>query len=81
MRLNVDEFLCKAATLGYRAVEIGGKQPHLSILNHRDGAKLDAIRATAERLKIEIATIAGYTDFTAGVQPPKCRWWKCNWNT
>ncbi len=69
--LNIDEFLRKAAALGYRAVEIGGKQPHLSILNHRDGAKLDAIRATAERLKIEIATIAGYTDFTAGRAAPE----------
>lgn len=69
--LNLDEFLHKAASLGYRAVEIGGKQPHLSILGHRDAAKLDAIRATAERLQIEIATVAGYTDFTAGRTAPE----------
>src|SRR4029079_11434485 len=51
--------------------ELGGKQPHLSILQHRDGAKLDAIRDTAESLNLEIATIAGYTDFTAGQSAPE----------
>ena len=69
--LGVEAFLHKAAALGYRAVEIGGKQPHLSILHHRDPGRLDAIRATAESLGIEIATIAGYTDFTAGRTTPE----------
>ena len=59
-------FLRKAAALGYRAVEIGGKRPHLSPLDYRDRAKLDAVRDEAARLNLEIATIAGYTDFTAG---------------
>ncbi len=69
--LGLDDFLRKAAALGYRAVEIGGKQPHLSILTHRDEAQLEALRDLAERLKIEIATIAGYTDFTAGRTAPE----------
>jgi len=69
--LGIEAFLHKAAALGYRAVEIGGKQPHLSILHHRDRARLDALRATAESLNLEIATIAGYTDFTAGRTAPE----------
>ena len=66
MPLDVIPFLRKAAALGYRAVELGGKRPHLSSLDYRDRAKLDAVRDEAARLNLEIATIAGYTDFTAG---------------
>lgn len=65
-RLSVVEFLEKAAALGYPAVEIGGKRPHLSPLDYPDDDSLAEIRETAARLGIEIATIAGYTDFTSG---------------
>ena len=64
--IDVIPFLRKAAALGYRAVEIGGKRPHLAPLDYRDRAKLDAVHEEAARLKLEIASIAGYTDFTAG---------------
>jgi sugar phosphate isomerase/epimerase len=64
--LDVVGFLHKAASLGYAAVEIGGKRPHLSVLDYPDDASLAELRATAESLGIEIATIAGYTDFTSG---------------
>ena len=46
-RLSVKEFLHKAAALGYAAVEIGGKRPHLAPLDYQDLALLDAIRAEA----------------------------------
>lgn len=65
-RLSVVEFLHKAAALGYPAVEIAGKRPHLSVLDYPDDASLAEIRRTAERRGIEIATLAGYTDFTVG---------------
>ena len=65
-RLGVVDFLQKAADLGYPAVEIGGKRPHLSPLDYPDDDSLAEIRATADKLGIEIATIAGYTDFTSG---------------
>jgi len=65
-RLELLPFLRKAKALGYAAVEIGGKRPHLSILDYKDPAALDAVREEAEAIGIEIATIAGYTDFTAG---------------
>lgn len=65
-KLSVSDFLRKAAALGYAAVELGGKRPHLSPLDYRDEESLVEIRKTARDLKLEIATIAGYTDFTAG---------------
>ncbi len=64
-RLDLPAFIRKAGSLGYAAVELMGKRPHLSILD-TDAAHLDAIRTAARESRVEIATIAGYTDFTAG---------------
>lgn len=64
--LGVVPFLEKAAALGYPAAEIGGKRPHLSPLDYPDDESLRPVRDAAQRLGIEIATIAGYTDFTSG---------------
>jgi sugar phosphate isomerase/epimerase len=70
-QLSVEEFLRKAAALGYRAVELGGKRPHLSILDYRTPESVASIRKTAEAVGVEIATIAGYTDFTTGRESPE----------
>jgi sugar phosphate isomerase/epimerase len=67
-RLGVVDFLKKAAALGYPAVELGGKRPHLSVLDYPDENSLAEVRETAARLGIDVATIAGYTDFTSGRQ-------------
>ncbi|HEV3023978.1 MAG TPA: sugar phosphate isomerase/epimerase family protein [Pirellulales bacterium] len=67
-RLDVTGFLRKAAALGYAAVEIGGKRPHLSPLDFPNDESLAAVREAAQAAGVEIATIAGYTDFTAGRQ-------------
>jgi sugar phosphate isomerase/epimerase len=64
-RLGVVPFLEKAASLGYRAVELMGKRPHVSVLDATDD-DLCEIRRAAARLGIEIATVAGYTNFTLG---------------
>lgn len=64
-RLELDAFIAKAAALGYGAVELMGKRPHLSVLD-ADDEDLARLRTAAEGASIEIATIAGYTDFTAG---------------
>lgn len=69
-RLALPEFLRKAASLGYAAVEVSGKRPHLSPLD-TDNAVLAELRATAQAAGVEIATIAGYTDFTAGRTTPE----------
>jgi sugar phosphate isomerase/epimerase len=70
-QLSVEDFLRKAAALGYRAVELGGKRPHLSILDYRTPESVASIRKTAEAAGVEIATIAGYTDFTTGRESPE----------
>ncbi|REK27901.1 MAG: sugar phosphate isomerase/epimerase [Planctomycetota bacterium] len=67
-RLGVVDFLEKAAALGYPAVEIVGKRPHLSPLDYPGDESLAQVREAAERLGVEVATIAGYNDFTSGRQ-------------
>lgn len=62
-RLELPEFLHKAAELGYRAVELMGKRPHLSVLD-TDDRQIDRLREAAASTGVEIATIAGYTNFT-----------------
>lgn len=64
-RLDLPGFLRKAASLGYAAVELMGKRPHLSVLDYGP-QELANLRALAQDLGLEIATIAGYTDFTLG---------------
>ena len=64
-KLDLLSFIAKAGRLGYSAVEIMGKRPHLSILDAKD-EDLAAVREAAKRAGVQIATIAGYTDFTAG---------------
>ncbi len=64
-RLDLISFIRKAGALGYRAVELMGKRPHLSVLDI-DDAQLAAIREAAAQSGVEIATIAAYTNFTLG---------------
>ncbi len=70
-RLSVEEFLRKAGSLGYPAVELAGKRPHLSILDHTTPESVASIRSVAQQTRVEIATIAAYTDFTAGRESPE----------
>lgn len=67
-RLGVIDFLKKTAELGYPAVEIAGKRPHLSPLDYADEESLAEVRDAAARLGVKVATIAGYNDFTSGRQ-------------
>jgi len=64
-RLDLKSFLHKAAALGYQAVELMGKRPHLSVLDTTE-AQVAEIRETAAAANVQIATIAGYTNFTLG---------------
>ncbi len=66
-RLTLPEALKKAKELGYPAVEVMGKRPHLSIADY----SLDDVRALrkmADDLGVEISTVAAYTNFTGGLQ-------------
>lgn len=69
-RLSLTDFIRKAAALGYSAVEVSGKRPHLSPLDAGETA-LAELRAAAQAAGVEIATVAGYTDFTAGRTTPE----------
>jgi sugar phosphate isomerase/epimerase len=69
--LGLEAFLKKAAALGYPAVELAAKRPHLSVLDYRTQESAAALRRAAQSLGIEIATVAGYTDFTTGRQSPE----------
>jgi sugar phosphate isomerase/epimerase len=62
--LDLHAFIRKAAALGYPAVELMGKRPHLSVLDATDD-EVDRLRATAEECGVEVATVAAYTNFTA----------------
>ena len=64
-KLDTKQFIVKAAKLGYRAVQIAGKKPHISF-NHITDKELNEIKDTAKKYKVEIHTIAGYNDFTSG---------------
>lgn len=65
-RLDLPAFFRKAAALGYSAVELGGKRPHLSPLDYPDERSLAPVIEAAKAAGVEIATVAGYTDFNAG---------------
>ena len=64
-RLDLKSFLARAAALGYPAVELMGKRPHLSILDS-DERLIATLRDAAATAGVEIATLAGYTNFTLG---------------
>ena len=64
-RLSVEAFIDKAAELGYEAVELMGKRPHLSPLDFNTRS-LRRLARRAEAAGVEIGTLAAYTDFTAG---------------
>ncbi len=68
-RLNVDEFLVKAKELGFEAVTLVAKRPHVSPYDYsmEDRKRL---RNRIEELGLELAYMAGYTDFTAGIDKP-----------
>jgi sugar phosphate isomerase/epimerase len=62
-RLDLPAFLRKAAQLGYPAVQLMGKRPHLSTVDV-DDVQTDQLRRMADQAGMEIATIAAYTNFT-----------------
>lgn len=69
-RLDLEAFLRRAAALGYPAVELMAKRPHLSVTDvNRDAA--ERLRDQAQAAGLEIATLAAYTNFTGGKSAPE----------
>lgn len=68
-RLTTDEFLVKAKELGFDAVMIMAKRPHLSPLDYDEQARKQ-LKSRMKELGITLAALAGYSDFTAGMDKP-----------
>lgn len=64
-RLDLRAFIAKAATLGYDAVMLMGKRPHLSPLDSAQ-ERLALLRNVLAEYRIECAVVAGYTDLAGG---------------
>jgi sugar phosphate isomerase/epimerase len=64
--LTVDEFIVKASKLGFDGVELGTKRPHASLLDYNDEAR-KKLRSKFEELGLDLVCLAGYNDFTAGI--------------
>ncbi|HHZ93823.1 TPA: sugar phosphate isomerase/epimerase [Candidatus Poribacteria bacterium] len=66
VQLTLEQFLEKASSLGYEAVMLVAKRPHLSPLDAGPD-RLKEIRDLLNHNNLRLACIAGYTDFCAGV--------------
>lgn len=68
-RLSLEDFLQRARDLGFGAVMLMAKRPHLSVLDH-DAGRRRQLRQQSERLGLKVACLAGYTDFCMGSDRP-----------
>lgn len=68
-RLSLPAFLEKAKALGFDAVMLMAKRPHLSVLDYDVDARR-ALRDQLDRLSLKVACLAGYTDFCMGGDRP-----------
>lgn len=67
--LTVDEFLVKAKELGFDGVMLMAKRPHLSLLDYDKTAR-KKLKDRIEELELTLVGLAGYSDFTAGIDKP-----------
>ena len=63
-RLSVEEFIDKAAELGFEGVMLAAKRPHLSILDYGAAAR-ERLREQIARRRIRHVCVAAYNNFTA----------------
>ncbi|HWG45078.1 MAG TPA: sugar phosphate isomerase/epimerase family protein [Gemmataceae bacterium] len=68
-RLSLDDFLTKARQLGFDAVMLMAKRPHLSVLDY-DAAARHRLRERLAERNLSLACLAGYTDFCMGADRP-----------
>jgi sugar phosphate isomerase/epimerase len=68
-RLSLDDFLDRAKALGFSAVMLMAKRPHLSVLDY-DAEARRRLRTKIDRLGLHVCCIAGYTDFCLGSERP-----------
>jgi sugar phosphate isomerase/epimerase len=68
-RLSLEDFLKRARSLGFDAVMLMAKRPHLSVLDF-DAEARRRLRAQLAALGLQVACLAGYTDFCIGSDRP-----------
>lgn len=61
--LPLDDFIGKAALLGYDGVMLAGKRPHLSVLDTNDG-RVEQLRNKLDEHNVTCDVIGAYTDFS-----------------
>lgn len=67
--LSLEAFLDRAASLGYDGVMLMAKRPHLSPLDLAPDERAQ-IRDGIEQRGLQLACLAGYNDFTLGMERP-----------
>lgn len=65
--LSLDDFIDKAADLGFQGVLLMAKRPHLSVLDY-DTEACERLRRGIEARGLRTVAIAGYTNFTADLE-------------
>ena len=65
--LPVEEFLDKAAALGYQGVMLMAKRPHVSVVDNGPNERA-RLRARLEKNDLHTVCVAGYTNFTADLE-------------
>ena len=77
-RLTLEDFIPRAAVLGFKGVMLVAKRPHLSLLDypsHRP-EKRQALRALLAEHDLSVLSLAGYNDFTVGPERPDVPFWE-----
>lgn len=64
--LSVDEFIIKASELGFDGIELATKRPHAALIDYDDAAR-KKLKNKLETLGLALVCLAGYNDFTAGI--------------
>ena len=67
VRLTVEQFIDKAAELGFAGVMLMAKRPHLSVLDHGP-AERARLRERMDRAGLKCFVIAGYNNFSADLE-------------
>jgi sugar phosphate isomerase/epimerase len=68
-RLPVEQVIAKAARLGFDAVMLMAKRPHMSLLDMAPAARRE-LKDQADGHGVRVAVLAGYNDFGAGAEVP-----------
>src|SRR5216683_2546290 len=69
VRLTLQQFIPKAARLGFDAVMLMAKRPHLSLLDMTSAARREVKKLTMDH-GVRVAVLAAYNDFNLGAEVP-----------